>query len=128
MFESRLVKTVHSSRLAEDVVKRGETVAVLFDATWCPFCRSFRPIIERREAEFPVPLVNVLLDDYENPLWDRYSIEVVPALLVFRGGEVVFRIDAGLGIGLSEDAVDTLLEYFADDSPLRKRGGARTSR
>ena len=75
-----------------------------------------------------MPLVNVLLDDYENPLWDRYSIEVVPALLVFRGGEVVFRIDAGLGIGLSEDAVDTLLEYFADDSPQRKRGGARTSR
>jgi len=46
------------------------------------------------------------LSDDDNPLWDTFSIEVVPTIIVFRDGKPEFRRDGFFGRGLSETAID----------------------
>ncbi len=77
--------------------------AILFHATWCPFCRAFKPRFE--ELVTPgtgfEPL-EVLLDDEENPLWGEFQIETIPTVLFFVDGRQVGRSDAVRDEGLGE--------------------------
>ena len=84
--------------------------AVLFHATWCPFCRKFRPEFERRLGSAKAPVaVEALMDDEENPLWDLYGIAAVPTVLFFDHGVVVRRLDAKPGIGLEAGDLEQAL-------------------
>jgi hypothetical protein len=42
------------------------------------------------------------VDDDDNPLWEEYSLEAVPAVILFENGNVTRRLDCQLGIGLNE--------------------------
>jgi len=95
-----------------EVLNSPGAVIVVFEAHWCPFCRSFMPIIRAHEAQLPAPLVASILDDWDDPLWERYSVEVVPTLAIFRGGRLAFRIDGILGKGLAEEDVKRLIADF----------------
>lgn len=73
--------------------------AVAFLADWCPFCRRFAPefasLIHHR---FSLAWADVSSE--ESPLWDRFQIEVVPTVVVFRDHRPVFRANGRYGIGL----------------------------
>lgn len=45
--------------------------------------------------------VEAAIDEEENPLWDEYSIEIVPTVLFFENGKVVRRLDGKPGRGLA---------------------------
>ena len=45
-------------------------------------------------------ILHVLLDDYDNPLWDDYDVAAVPTVIVFEEGKVSSRLDGRLGRGL----------------------------
>ena len=57
-------------------------------------------------------VIHVLLDDYENPLWDDYDIFAVPTIISFEDGKVYKRLDGKLGMGLSEGQFKTWIEEF----------------
>ena len=97
----------------KEVIRKGEPVVVLFEATYCPFSQAFRKVIERYDGKLPLRIVSVLLDDWGDPLWIRYRIEVTPTLAVFSGGRMTYRIDGVLGVGLSERDVRKLAAYLA---------------
>ena len=50
------------------------------------------------------------IDDDNNPLWERFSIEAVPTLIAFEKGEIVSRRDAKMGIGLIKSDLDSILK------------------
>ena len=50
------------------------------------------------------------VNDDENPLWDRFSINAVPTLLAFDKGKIISRRDAKMGVGLSQSDLDSLLK------------------
>jgi len=75
-------------------------VVAVFLADWCPFCRSFRTEILRFAAERRWKLLVADLTSEESPLWDRFHVEIVPTVVVFRDGEAVFRRDGVAGRGL----------------------------
>jgi hypothetical protein len=50
------------------------------------------------------------VDDYDNPLWEEYSIGVVPTVLLFEEGTVCRRLDGRFGYGLSEKQLKEWLE------------------
>jgi thioredoxin len=89
-------------------LRRPGTVVVCFWATWCGFCHRFLPKFNARDGKGPVPLARADISDEENPLWERFQIEVVPALIAFRDGAIAWRIDSPLGVGLDDEALTTM--------------------
>jgi thioredoxin 1 len=91
-------------------LRRDGTVAVVFSADWCPFCRSFLPKFAALEGPVRYPLLVADLTDEDSPLWETFDIRVVPTLVGFRGGEPVFRANGHLGRGLSDRDLAALRE------------------
>ena len=85
------------------LLQQNRRVLTLFCASWCHFCRSFFSVFDKRVAKYSFDsTVRAYIDDYDNPLWEDYSIEAVPSVILFEQARVVRRLDAELGAGLSE--------------------------
>jgi thioredoxin-like negative regulator of GroEL len=52
------------------------------------------------------------ISDDDNQLWEVFSIEVVPTIIIFKDGKAVFRRDGILGRGLSEKAIEETVEQM----------------
>ncbi len=86
--------------------------AVAFLADWCPYCRRFAPEFAGRAGP-GLQLAVADLTDEASPLWERFDVEVVPSVIVFRNGETALRIDGRPMEGLhAEDLqrVDRVLD------------------
>jgi thioredoxin 1 len=72
-----------------EVKKAERPVLVDFWAEWCGPCRMVAPILEELSEEFAGQLKVVKLDVESNPqVAQAYNIRGIPALLLFKGGEV----------------------------------------
>jgi thioredoxin-like negative regulator of GroEL len=89
-------------------VSSDKKTVVLFEMTGCPFCRifqsAFNDFTEKRSED--CALLRVKLNDYDNPLWERYQIKAVPTVIVFAKGEIMARLDSELGVGLTPGQLD----------------------
>ena len=95
----------------ENQLKESKRVLALFYASWCPFCRSFLPVFAKNVSGKDSYLVlRVKVDDYDNPLWEEYSIEAVPTVILFEAERVCRRLDGRFGYGLSEKQLKEWLE------------------
>ena len=84
-------------------LKQNKRVLVLFYASWCGYCQRFVPTFEQETANFgSAKVMHVLLDDYDNPLWDDYDIGAVPTVILFEDGKVCSRLDGRFGRGLND--------------------------
>jgi thiol-disulfide isomerase/thioredoxin len=83
-----------------DAALGADKTIVLFHTTWCPFCRSFLPEFVRQTQAKP-GVVEAVIDDEDNSLWEKYSIEIVPTVLFFEKGKVVRRLDGKPYVGLT---------------------------
>jgi thioredoxin 1 len=113
--QTRFLKTIMievNDKLAlESQLKKNKRVLALFYASWCPFCRSFLSVFDRKAPKQGFNLViRVKVDDYDNPLWEEYSVEAVPTVILFEEGTVCMRLDGRLGRGLSEKQLTEWLE------------------
>jgi thioredoxin 1 len=102
---------VNNKHDLDSQIRKNQSVLALFYASWCPFCRSFLKIFDETvlTRDFPC-ILRVNVDDYDNPLWDDYSIEVVPTVILFEEGKVCRRLDGRFGEGLSEKQLKAWLE------------------
>ena len=91
-------------------LSKNKRVLALFYASWCPYCVRFVPVFKRRIKLQEGSVVYVLLDDYDNPLWDDYSIDAVPTVILFKNGKVSCRLDGSLGVGVSEKQLQVWLD------------------
>lgn len=87
----------------------GKKTTVLFHATWCGYCRRYRPVFEAETAKASFEVVEAVIDDEENPIWDEHAIELVPTVLFFEAGKVVKRLDGRPGVGLTRDELAAAL-------------------
>jgi thioredoxin 1 len=102
---------VSKKRDLESHLQNNSRVLALFYASWCPYCRIFLPVFDRNSSKRSFNLVlRVRVDDYDNPLWDEYSIDAVPTVLLFYMGKVCRRLDGTFGFGLNEKQLKELLE------------------
>jgi thioredoxin 1 len=84
---------------------RSGSWAVAFLADWCPFCREFEPLFNELGDSRSFGLLVADVTAQESPLWERFEIDVVPTVLVFRDGRPVFRMDGIPGEGLGPAAI-----------------------
>jgi thioredoxin 1 len=85
----------------DDILKSKDRVVVLFYASWCPFSQKFLPTFEKYAKDKPLTCLRIVTDDKPS-LCEKYSIDVVPTVLLFEKGKVRKRLDAVPGAGLNE--------------------------
>lgn len=91
------------------VLNNGKKTLVLFYASWCPYCANFKPSFESANVNNTVK-VEALVDEDENPLWDRFNIQAVPTMIAFENGKVVARKDARKHVGLTRDDMESIIK------------------
>ena len=88
--------TFTEANFRHEVLENPQPVLVDFWAPWCGPCHVMAPVIEQLATEFAgratVGKVNV---DEQPALAQQYGIRSIPALLVFKHGQVV---DQAVGI------------------------------
>jgi thioredoxin 1 len=97
----------------------GQKSLVMFYADWCPFCQRFKPIFEQQQLEMnqksSLKVYACKLNEDENPLWDKFSVNAVPTLIAFysskeNGNQIIARRDAKMGIGLTKNDLDSIIK------------------
>lgn len=76
----------------EEIISESRPTVVDFYATWCGPCRRQIPIIDNFKEKMG-DVVNVIkVDvDQERELADKYRIQSVPTIMIFKNGEVMWR-------------------------------------
>jgi thioredoxin 1 len=83
-------KDVTDASFTEDVLNSSDTIMVDFWAEWCGPCRAVSPILDQIASEHSDKIKIVKLNVDDNPqMAMKYQITSIPAMKVFRGGEVV---------------------------------------
>jgi thioredoxin 1 len=104
---SELVRAVSSAEFEREVLQAEGLVLVDFWATWCPPCRRLAPTVETLASDYQGRLTVAKVDVDGSPdLAQRYGIQSIPTLILFRGGRVV---DKRLGALPKDD-----LQHFVD--------------
>ena len=96
---------IDDSNFEAMVLNSGKPAMVDFWAPWCGPCRMLSPVVEgiAEDAEgFKVGKVNT---DEEFEIAEKYGIQSIPTLIVFRNGEVA---EKSVGV-ISEDDIYALL-------------------
>jgi thioredoxin 1 len=100
---------IHVEYDLEEALKSKGRVFVLFYASWCPFSQRFLPIFEKYSRENPENCLRVKTDD-KAKLCQKYSVDVVPTVLLFEKGKVTKRLDGARGVGLEEKQLKRLVD------------------
>ena len=90
----------------EQVIKSTKPVLVDFYAVWCGPCQMLAPVIEELENSRDDFLAVKIDVDQEPALAQRFSINAVPTLLLFRNGENVKRVSGFLSKEALEQFID----------------------
>ena len=94
------------------VLNSGKKSVVLFYATWCPYCSNFKPTFESAKIE-TANKIGSIIDEDENPLWDRFNIQAEPTMIVFQDGKIISRRDARKHVGLTKSDMDSVVKELA---------------
>lgn len=74
----------------ERLIADNKLVVADYTATWCGPCRVIAPLIDQLASEYGDRVTVVKVDiDQDKDSARKYGIRSIPAVLVFRNGEVV---------------------------------------
>jgi thioredoxin 1 len=95
------VQTFTDLNFEETVIKAGVPVLVDFWAEWCGPCKRLAPTVDALATEYGAKLTvgKLNVDDNPNTAF-KFQIRGIPALLLFKAGEVVESV---VGLAPKED-------------------------
>lgn len=106
----KMIKVETKEKFWEELEKHDKVLAIFY-ASWCPYCMAFVPVFEVQTGGFDNgTVIHVMLDDYDNPLWDEYEIGAVPTVIFFEKSKITNRLDGKNGVGLTEKQLKEWLQ------------------
>jgi thioredoxin 1 len=95
------VQTFTDGNFDQSVLQSGQPVLVDFWAEWCGPCKRLGPTIEALASEYAGKVTIGKLNVDENPNTAiKFQIRGIPAVLLFKGGELV---DSVVGLAPKDD-------------------------
>ena len=102
---------ISDQNFEEQVLGSPQPVLVDFWAEWCGPCHMVAPVIEEVAAEYKDRIVVGKLNVDHNPgIAARYGIRGIPAMLLFKDGEVNNQIVGAVPKAHIVDMVNAVLE------------------
>jgi thioredoxin 1 len=93
MMAGSAVQEVKDLSFDREVLQAAEPVLVDFWAAWCGPCRALAPVVDQVATQYHGKLKVMKMDVDSNQATPmRYGIRGIPALLLFKGGQVVDQI------------------------------------
>ena len=87
------VQTFTDSNFDESVLKAGAPVLVDFWAEWCGPCKRLAPTVDALAGDYAGKVTIGKLNVDENPNTAvKFNVRGIPALLLFKGGELVEQV------------------------------------
>ncbi|HVJ07610.1 MAG TPA: thioredoxin [Acidisarcina sp.] len=84
---------VSDATFDQEVLKSDQPVLVDFWAAWCGPCRALAPTVDAIASEYSGKLKVMKMDVDKNPATPgRYGVRGIPALILFKGGQVADQI------------------------------------
>ena len=98
---SEKVATLTDTNFDQSVIKSAQPVLVDFWAEWCGPCKRLGPTIEQLASEYAgkVTIGKLNVDDNPNTAI-KFQIRGIPAVLLFKGGEIVESV---IGLAPKDD-------------------------
>jgi thioredoxin 1 len=104
---SEFVQEVNDGNFAEAVLSSKKPVLVDFWAQWCGPCRTLAPIVDALAEQYAgtARFMKLNVDDNPQPV-ERYRVQAIPTLILFRDGEEKQRMVGAARKELITQAID----------------------
>ncbi len=98
--------TITTNSFENDVLRADKPVLVDFWAQWCPYCRRIAPAFDKVGEQYADTLISGKINYDEEPqLIERFGIDTIPTLMLFKDGKVLGSIVAPA----SKAAIETFI-------------------
>ncbi|MBN1846179.1 MAG: thioredoxin [Sedimentisphaerales bacterium] len=88
-----MTRQINETEFQNEVLNGGKVALVDFYADWCGPCRALAPTIASLAASYGDRALIAKIDVDKHPdLAGQYRIQGIPAVLVFKNGQVVNRL------------------------------------
>lgn len=84
-----MITHINDSNFEQEVLNEDKLVLVDFSAAWCGPCKMLSPILEQISAEVKNVKIAKLDVDESPKVSNKYQIQNIPAIKIFKGGKVV---------------------------------------
>ena len=106
------IQTFTDGNFEESVLKVGGPVLVDFWAEWCGPCKRLAPTVDALATDYAGKLTVGKLNVDDNPdTAIKFQIRGIPALLLFKGGQVVESV---VGLAPKEDLKKVIDKHLGD--------------